>query len=126
MKKSIRYTVYLIISVILLLEIALRIYNPFHFRVKGDHIILETDKKYIIDNSNIPVLDKTIVHTKNKLGFRGPDVPSDYNERLSIICIGGSATECAYLNDGKTWTEILYRKLQHDFPDLWMNNAGVA
>jgi lysophospholipase L1-like esterase len=126
MKKTLRYTVYLVISVFLLLEIALRIYNPFHFRVKGDHIILEADKKYIIDNSNIPVLDRTIVHSKNKLGFRGPDLPADYNNRLTIISIGGSATECAYLGDGKTWSDALYGKLQHDFPSVWLNNAGVA
>src|SRR5678815_4618545 len=107
MKKTLLYTVYLFISVVILLEIALRIYNPFHFRVKGDHIILESGKKYIVDNSNIPVLDKTIVHTKNRLGFRGPEKPPDFYNRLSIVTIGGSATECAYLNDGKTWTDVL-------------------
>src|SRR5687768_11616413 len=126
MKKTILYTVYLFISVVILLALALRIYNPFHFRVKGDHIILESNKKYIVDNSDIPVLDKSIVHTKNSLGFRGPDKPSDFHNKLSIVTIGGSATECAYLNDGKTWTDVMYRNLKNDFPDIWMNNAGVA
>lgn len=126
MKKTILYTVYLFISVVILLEVALRIYNPFHFRVKGDHIILEAGKKYIVDNSNIPVLDKTIVHTKNRLGFRGPEKPADYSNRLSIVTIGGSATECAFLNDGKTWTDILYHKLRKNYPAIWMNNAGIA
>ena len=126
MKKTILYTVYLFISVILLLELALRMYNPFYFRVKGDHIILESNKKYIVDNSNIPVLDKSIVHSKNRLGFRGPDKPSDFHRRLSIVTIGGSATECAYLNDGKTWTDVMCRNLQRYFPHIWMNNAGVA
>ena len=126
MKKTILYTVYLFISVVILLELALRIYNPFHFRVKGDHIILESNKKYIVDNSNIPVLDKTIVHTKNRLGFRGPEMPADFNSKLSIITIGGSTTECAYLNDGNTWTDVLNLKLRNDYPDIWMNNAGVA
>ncbi len=126
MKKTILYTVYLFISVVILLEIALRIYNPFHFRVKGDHIILESGKKYIVDNSNIPVLEKTIVHTKNRLGFRGPEKPPDFSNRLSIVTIGGSATECAYLNDGKTWTDVLNNKLRNDYPNIWMNNAGIA
>jgi len=126
MKKSILYTFYLLISVVILLEIALRIYNPFHFRIKGEHIILEANKNFIIDNSKIPVLDKTIVHTKNKLGFRGPEIPGDFENRLTIVTIGGSTTECQYLDDKKTWTDVLYRKLQHDFPDVWMNNAGIA
>ena len=126
MKKTLLYTVYLFISVVILLELALRMYNPFHFRVKGDHIILVSNKKYIVDNSNIPVLDESIVHSKNRLGFRGPDKPSDFHNKLSIVTIGGSATECAYLHDGKTWTDVMYRNLKHDFPDIWMNNAGVA
>ena len=126
MKKTLRYTIYLFISVVILIELTLRIYNPFQFRIKGDRIILEANRKYIIDNSRIPVLDKTITHTKNSLGFRGPDKPTEFNNRLTVVNIGGSATECAYLDDGKTWTDILYRKLQNDFPQLWMNNAGIA
>ena len=126
MKKTLRYTIYLFISVVILMELALRIYNPFPFRIKGDHIVLEANRKYIIDNSRIPVLDKTVTHTKNNLGFRGPDKPADFNNRLTIVNIGGSATECAYLDDGKTWTDVLYRKLQNDFPQIWMNNAGIA
>ena len=126
MKKTLRYTIYLFISVVILMELALRIYNPFQFRIKGDRIILEANRRYIIDNSRIPVLDKTITHTKNSLGFRGPDKPADFNNRLTVVNIGGSATECAYLDDGKTWTDVLYRKLQNDFPQLWMNNAGIA
>ncbi|MBC8172817.1 MAG: hypothetical protein H7X71_02830 [Chitinophagales bacterium] len=125
MKKPILYTIYLFISVVVLIEVILRIYNPFQFRVKGDHIILELNKKYTIDNSRIPVLDKTIIHSKNDLGFRGPDMP-DLKNRVSIIAIGGSATECSYLDDSKTWAELLSRKLQNDYPGLWMNNAGVA
>jgi lysophospholipase L1-like esterase len=126
MKKNLRYTTYLFISVIILMELLLRIYNPFQFRVKGDHIILEANKKYIIDNSGIPVLDKTITHTKNSLGFRGAEKPANFDDRLTMLSVGGSATECAYLNDGKTWTDVLFSKLQNDFPQIWMNNAGIA
>jgi lysophospholipase L1-like esterase len=124
--KNLRYIAYLLLAVIVLSEVILRIYNPFHFRVKGDHIILEANKKYVVDNSRIPVLDKTITHTKNNLGFRGPDTPANYNNIVSIIAIGGSTTECAYLDDSKTWTALLSTQLQHNFPNVWLNNAGLA
>ncbi len=126
MKNALAYTLYLLIAVILLLEAALRIYNPFHFRVKGDHVILESNRKHIIDNSEIPVLDRTIVHTKNNLGFRGPEKPDDFDERLTIVAVGGSTTECQYLDDEKTWANILYKKLQKDYPRIWINNAGIG
>ena len=44
---------------------------------------------------------------------------------LSLITIGGSTTECFYLSDGKTWTELLGLRLARDFPKVWINNAGL-
>lgn len=126
MKRALIYIFYLSICVAVLLEVALRIYNPFHFRVKGDHVILASNRKYIVDNASIPVLDRTIVHTKNKLGFRGPDKPPDFEQRLTMVAVGGSTTECQYLDDSKTWANILYKKLQVDYPCIWINNAGLG
>jgi lysophospholipase L1-like esterase len=120
------FPAYFIVAVAVLLEIALRIYNPFHFRIKGDNIVLDTNKKYTIDNSNIPVLEKITTHSKNLLGFRGPEVPADFAERLTIVTIGGSTTECSSIGDGKTWTDVLYNRLKPNRPDVWINNAGLA
>src|SRR5688572_7904796 len=124
-RKKILYIFYLIASTVILLEVALRIYNPFHFRVKGEHIVLEANKKYVIDNTRIPALERTIVHTKNSLGFRGPEKPPDISGRLTIVTVGGSTTECAYLADGKTWTDVLSFQLRDSFPGIWVNNAGL-
>jgi hypothetical protein len=30
-----------------------------------------------------------------------------------------------FLSDGKTWTDELARRLQQDYPDVWVNNAGI-
>lgn len=125
-RKTIGYILYLVFVVALALELLLRIYNPFHFRIKGSHIVLDTNKTFYIDNSGNPRLDKSIVHTVNSMGFRGPERPPRIDSVLSIMTIGGSTTECAYINDGKTWTDVLYRQLQRDFPTVWVNNAGVA
>lgn len=125
-KNKIWYSLYLVIITALLLELALRIYNPFHFRIKGDHIVLDANKTYEIYNKDIPVIDQHITYKKNSLGFRGPERPENFDQYLSIITVGGSTTECQYLNDGKTWSDRLYYDLQHDFNKVWLNNGGLA
>ena len=110
----------------LILESLLRFWQPFEMRIRGDRIILPINKRYIIKNNNYnPRLEKTIIHTKNSLGFRGEELPQYASDSLSIICIGGSTTECSYLSDGKTWPDILALKLHNNFDKLWLNNAGL-
>jgi len=125
LRKNILYFSYLFIVIIVALEIILRIYNPFHFRVKGDHIVLDVNKKFVIENNSIPALDKRIVWSKNSLGFRGPEKPADTIKRLNVFTVGGSTTECPYLSDGTTWSDKLYGQLNNDFK-IWLNNAGMA
>ena len=124
--KKVLYSLYLFAVVFLLLEIVLRIYNPFHFRIKGDHIVLPVNKSFTVYNNDIPVLDKKIIHTKNNIGFRGPEKPDSLSKYLSVITVGGSTTECPYIADGKTWSDYLYRALQAEFEPCWLNNAGIA
>jgi hypothetical protein len=108
-----------------LLEIGLRIYNPFHFRLKGDKILLPANQREIITNTINPKLDSLIIDTRNSLGFRGPEPPRDWGHSLTIITIGGSVTECHFLNDDKTWPFLLSRDLADSFRDCWLNNAGL-
>jgi len=106
-------------------EIALRVYNPIPFRVKGDKIILPVNKRYTIKNTNIEKLDTLIVHTKNSLGFRGPEKPENFNNYNTFIIVGGSTTECFYLSDNKEWVSLLGDKLSKMFDNIWVNNAGL-
>lgn len=105
------------------LEIALHIYNPFSSRVKNGEIILPVNKKYETDLGDYPGLDSKLIHTKNSLGFRGPEL-TDTNA-TKIICMGGSTTECFYLSDGKDWPNVLGAKLMKKQPEIWLNNAGM-
>jgi lysophospholipase L1-like esterase len=130
-KKIIKNMAALLIGIImslLIMECILRIYNPFESRVKGDKIILPTNKKYVIKgNKNKKIsskFDETIFHTKNSLGFRGEEPPEDIEKYLTIITVGGSTTECTFLSDGKTWTDIFGKKLTNNFANVWINNAG--
>jgi lysophospholipase L1-like esterase len=110
---------------LLVLELALRLYNPIPFRVHRNRIILPVHQVYTFDNHGASKLDPITHHTKNSLGFRGPDPPHDFARRLTILTIGGSTTECLFLSDGKTWTDGLARALAVRWPDAWVNNAGL-
>jgi lysophospholipase L1-like esterase len=124
--KVIRYALFLFLSVFLLLEIALRIYNPFHLRLKGDKILLPVNQRATITNRINPKLDPLIVNTRNSLGFRGPEPPppSAWAHTLTVIAIGGSTTECHFLNDDSTWPFLLGKALADSLAPCWLNNAG--
>ncbi len=109
----------------IILEIALRFYNPLASRVKGNKIILPVYHRYVIKNKKTNKLDNPIVYTKNSLGFRGEEPPDNLDEYLSILTVGGSTTECLYLSDNGTWSYLLEQKLKKTFRPLWLNNAGL-
>ncbi|MFZ5448694.1 MAG: SGNH/GDSL hydrolase family protein [Thermodesulfobacteriota bacterium] len=114
------------LAALMLLELALRIYNPLEIRFKPDRIVLPVNKRYFIDNSaKFTKLPPTTIHTKNSLGFRGHPPPVDFQAYLTIITIGGSTTECFYLSDGRTWPDLLGRELSREFNRVWINNAGL-
>lgn len=120
------YGSYLIIAVLVLLEILLRIYNPFHLRIKGDRVILPVNQRLITKNSLNPRLDSIIVNTRNAIGLRGPELPDASAKKLKILTVGGSTTECYFLNDDSTWPSRLSGDLGNDFHDVWLNNAGLS
>lgn len=110
---------------VLVLEICLRVYNPLPFRVRGDRIVLPVKQAYTFDNHVASKLDAVTHHTRNSLGFRGPEPPRDFSHRLTILTIGGSTTECLFLSDGKTWTDLMARAIATAAPGAWVNNAGL-
>ncbi|GEM_PF-136512 len=121
---------------LLIMEVVLRVYNPFEFRLRGNRIVLQTNKKHVIENSVAPKLDKEIVQVSNSLGFRGEEPPQQFDEKgviplvfdqyLTIIAVGGSTTECFYLSEGKTWEDRLSALLKERFARVWVNNAGLG
>lgn len=118
----------LLLSLVLsffLIEVTLYFYNPFGIRVRGEEIILPKNQSYMIQNHEIDQLPDRIHHTKNSLGFRGPEPPEDFRKPLTMITVGGSTTECFYLPDGEDWPALLKRDLSRYFRNLWVNNAGL-
>jgi hypothetical protein len=134
-RRRVVYGVYLFLVTLLLMEVALRIYNPFHFRLKGDKILLPTGVRETIVNRINPKLDPVIINTRNSLGFRGPEAPNDWArgdheaaggaKELTVITIGGSTTECHFLSDSLTWPFLLGLRLADSVRGCWLNNAGL-
>ncbi len=114
-----------IVIALLLLELLLHFYNPFQSRIKGNRIVLSTNKTYHIKNDLIKTLDPEITVTRNSLGFRGAEPPADMSKTLTLITIGGSTTQCFFLSDDKTWTARLGNELGNSFQPVWINNAGL-
>jgi lysophospholipase L1-like esterase len=125
LKWALRFVLFQILALVVLLEIALRVFQPVVFRVRGDEIVLPVNQVYRITHEGSAKIDPVVIHTKNALGFRGPDPPADFSERLTIVTIGGSTTECVNLTDGRTWSDELQRRLENAFPGAWVNNAGI-
>lgn len=113
------------IAALLLLELFLAFYPPLNSRVRGRDIILFPYKRYVVRNDRLPKLARRITRTNNSLGFRGPEPLPAGTPALSIIAVGGSTTECFYLSDGKSWPELLQKKLEASFGKVWVNNAGM-
>jgi lysophospholipase L1-like esterase len=57
-------------------------------------------------------------------GFRGPAVPADADCR--VLTLGGSTTECLYLDQEETWPRLLEAELEGRRPErrVWVGNAG--
>ncbi|MFT3846600.1 MAG: SGNH/GDSL hydrolase family protein [Lacibacter sp.] len=110
---------------LLLCEIILRIYNPFSNFSKHGKLILPANQKTVFENKWIKQLDPQIHYSRNSLGFRGPEPADSISKLNSIICIGGSTTECRFLSDSTTWPFLLGEKLKDSVPNVWVNNAGI-
>lgn len=105
-------------------EIFVRCYPPLEMRFRGGRLRLPFNRHIEITNEKFASLDPVIRHSTNSLGFRGPEPPADFGNYLSIVAMGGSTTECYYLDDRRTWPARLAEMLERDFHRVWMNNAG--
>lgn len=113
---------------LLAVEAVLRVSHPFEFRQRGSTLVLPRNRVYDIRadaRSRSDQLEAHVVHTKNSLGFRGPEPPADFASWTTIVAVGGSTTECFYLGDGKTWPERLGARLQGEVRKVWVDNAGL-
>ncbi len=66
-------------------------------------------------------------YTTDAWGVRTPGVPrKGYASR--VLCVGGSTTECVYLDDSETWPAMLMRQLNSAFGEkrVWVGSVGFS
>ena len=114
-----------VIVSLLLIEAILTIWKPFEIRVAGSEINLPAFRQYVIRNDGIQGLESDIRHSKNNIGFRGPDWVAESAAGERWFFVGGSTTEGFYISDGATWPELVGKTLAQYKPGLWVNNAGL-
>lgn len=102
----------------------IRLFDPFPILLRGGRISLPVNSEKHFSSNGLPGLDAAVSVRFNSLGFRGPEPPADWKDRFTIICVGGSTTQCLYLSDGTTWPDRLADKLAHSMDRVWLNNAG--
>jgi hypothetical protein len=108
-----------------ILELFARVSTPFPIAVQGGRINLPFHLKKEHRVEGVEGLDELVTVSFNSLGFRGPEPPEDWDSALTILCVGGSTTECTYLSDEKTWPDRLSKKLSAEIDGVWLNNAGI-
>lgn len=99
---------------------ATRAVAEFHLRPAGAVYAYEAN------SFQLPgVFDKAQT-TINSRGVRGPELPAD-RAAYRVLCVGGSSTECYYLDDSEAWPAILSEKLSARGPrPVWTGAAGYS
>ncbi len=94
---------------------------PFHTRRPGMHLVFRPIP------GAMPGVFGESRYTVNSLGMRGPELPPR-DAAYRILCVGGSTTECSYLDDEETWPQLLRERLNASAAGLpvWVGNLGIS
>jgi hypothetical protein len=79
---------------------------------------------YHANSETLPGVNGPSYFTINSKGVRGDELTPDYTYR--IMALGGSTTECLYLDQSKAWPNLLQTKLNEgqDRHKVWGGNFG--
>lgn len=89
---------------------------PFHTRGADMRVIHHPDPEHIRG------ITGPSAFTTGSDGVR-PATPSASNPTIRVLCIGGSTTECVYLDDAETWPALVGQQLGRD---VWVGNVGIS
>ena len=80
-----------------------------------------------LDGTALPGIQGVSRYTTNSLGLRGPE-PEAREGAYRIVTVGGSTTECTYLDDTETWQHLLMQRLnqQGRRRRVWIGSAGIS
>lgn len=90
--------------------------GPGHSRGPGVRRVFRPDPRWVSG------IHGPSLYTTNDLGIRGGPLPAGGRK---LLCVGGSATECTYLDDAETWPHRLMEELSGAGP-VWVGNLGIS
>ncbi len=71
----------------------------------------------------MPGVGRQAVFATNSEGVRGDELTNKHS--FKILAVGGSTTECLYIDQQKSWPHILQEKLSSAYKqDVWVGNIG--
>jgi lysophospholipase L1-like esterase len=79
----------------------------------------EFDVSHLYDTEN-----PTITYSRDTYGLRGTST-FDQPEKINILTVGGSTTDQRYIDDSKTWQEVLEKEYRDQGEEMYISNAGV-
>lgn len=94
---------------------------PFHTRGANLHDTRQLSSHHVFGISGVSHF------TTGPRGIRAANGPTP-EQATRILCIGGSTTECVYLDDNETWPALLEKQLNTTHPDeaVWIGNVGIS
>lgn len=123
MKKFILNVILLLVTVLLSLTLA-----EFALRAleKKPHYVWPPNLKeeFNIAEGVLPGVEGTSKFSINSQGIRGDefDPAQDYH----ILAVGGSTTECIFLDDEEAWPKLTQKKLNAEGYNTWVGNVGKS
>jgi len=113
---------FLFIFILAVLEVFMRLISPpniFHPALTlKPHVRMELE-------GNLRGVSGSGIFSTNKWGMRGDEPPKGWSKYYTIVTIGGSTTQCFYLDDHKTWPYLLQFKMKQRCPFVWIGNGGL-
>lgn len=76
------------------------------------------------DSLLLPGVRNESIFTTSSIHARSREILP--NDSIKIIALGGSTTECLYLDQNETWTALLEKKLNLDSFHFWVGNFGKS
>ncbi len=116
---------FLVISTIfslLVLELAVRVISP----PSPFHPALPLRPWYRAGMEiQLPGVSPSGIFSTNAWGFRGDEPPRAWSDYYTFVTIGGSTTQCFFLDDKQAWPYLVQEKLKKNHPKVWVGNGGL-
>ena len=121
----------LVVTVAVMLSVVEGVMRKTEFREgKPPHKYLHAvniHREYMPSPSIMPGISGKAIFKNNSQGLRGTEIPAR-DKAYRILCVGGSTTECLYLDQSETWTTLLAGDLAAKLPSkpVWSAGAGMS